>query len=83
MKPPKFKSIHRIIFSIVFSVIAWKTICLIVIEIDILTYIFIEIIIGIAGFFSTFIKRKMGLIPESREPLITITKTNIHDDTIH
>jgi len=56
---------HRIILSILLSMLAWCAIRFFIVEISIFQYLFIEIIVGIGHFFTNFIRQKAGIERET------------------
>ena len=56
---------HRILLSVMLSMLAWCAIRFFVVEINFFQYLLIEIIVGIGHFFTTFIRQKAGIEREA------------------
>jgi hypothetical protein len=56
------KRMHSIAISILLSALAWTLVDAFLIAITFWQFVIIEIIIGIGEVFSTFVKRKFGLL---------------------
>ena len=56
------KTLHKVVISILMSFLVWFGINSFLVKITLIDFIYIEIAIGFGQFFSTFIKKKAGLI---------------------
>lgn len=56
---------HRILLSVMLSLVAWCAIRFFIVEVNFFQYLLIEIIVGIGHFFTNFIRQKAGIQRET------------------
>lgn len=56
-----YNRIHRVLLSVMMSLMAWLIVKTFIVDVPFYLYFIIEVIIGIGEFFSNFIRKKAGI----------------------